>query len=611
MRLSKTVTKNATSLYVIESTYIHGKKSTRVVEKLGTVEKLSETHADPYAWAKEYVDELNRKQKEEREKSKESQTIQIAFNAAAKIPMDTQTVFNAGYLFLQKEFYRLGLDKICDACSKGKRIKYDLTEVLSRMIYSRILEPGSRVKTFDFSQKLIEGCHFELHDMYRSMSLLANKFDFIQAELYKNTKKTDPNRKDRILYYDCTNYDFSIEEEDDLRKYGKAKSHSPNPVVGMGLFMDEEGIPLACTIYPGNRNEQITMSPLEEKIEKDFQHSKFVVCTDAGLAGNPNKLFNSKNDKAFICTQSIKMMSDDMKEWALDPSGWRFLYDDNKNEVSLDMLEDEEHLDADGRSIYYNKVLYKEKKQIEEVYVTDENNKRKREYIDQRIIITYSLKYRDYLRCVRNRQISRAEDLLKDIIKEDGTVQKSKLKKKRNSNDYKRFINSINMTSDGEVADIVTAAIDKDVIENEEMYDGFYGVATNLNDAPESIISINKKRWQIENLFRITKNEFLSSPVYVSREDRIRTHFLVVFLSLVLFRYFEKHISSTSATYSIDDIISQLRDMNMYASSGNGYIPTYKRTYFTDRLHEVYNFRTDYQIITNKSMRKIVQNSKT
>ena len=607
MRLSKSVSKNATSLYVIESTYIHGKSSTRTVESLGTLEELSKTHDDPIAWAKAYIAELNKKQKQEREENKANSEVLIKLNTSKQITKDTQYVFNGGYLFLQKIFYQLGLNEICEQCQVYTKTKYNLTEILSRLVYNRILEPGSKLRAYEFSKTLIENSHFELKDIYRALSLLSKNIDFIQSQIYTNSMRLG-KRNDRILYYDCTNYFFEIENEDDFRKYGYSKEHRPNPLVGMGLFMDEDGIPLAFSIFPGNCNEQHTLTPLEEKIEEDFKHSKFIVCTDAGLSSSANKLFNSKNDKAFITTQSIKKLSNDNQDWALEKEHeWKELYSGGKETFSLKEIEkdEEEAVKKGEHSKYYTKIYYKEKADILEVEI-NENGKKKFEYVDQKIYVTYSLKYRDYLRYIRNGQIERAAKMINTTSK-NGKQKKEKFRQ----NDYRRFLESVSFTDCGEVAENFNYTLKEDLIEQEEKYDGFYAVATNLDASAEEIIEINKKRWKIEECFRITKTNFNSRPVYLSREERIRSHFLICFIALIIYRLLERKVSTDEKRYTTDEILSQLKNMNFMASSGNGYIPIYTRTDFTDRLHQAFNFRTDYEIIPLKNMKKIIQNSKT
>lgn len=609
MRLSITGSKKSPSYYVIESTFIHGKHSTRIVEKLGNYETLKKDHDDPEAWAKQYVAELNEKLKEEKAVNEQNAAVQLKLYVNKVITKGAQRLFNGGYLFIQSIFYDLGLDKICDTIAAKTKIEYNLTEILSRLIYSRILAPGSKMKSLEYSDKLIEQSSFSKDDMYRALSLLNENMDYIQAELYKNSNKYD-KRNSSILYYDCSNYFFEIEQEDEFRKYGPSKEHRPNPIVEMGLFMDEDGIPMAFSLHPGNTNEQLTLTPLEKKIEENFKHSKFIVCTDSGLSSKANRLFNSVEDKAYVTTQSIKKLSKDMKEWALNPKDWKILGAEDDKTYNLNDIEKDKYLDGNGKSVFYNVMFYKTKANIDEVEVVGEDNKKEKAYINENLIITFSLKYRDYLRYIRNGQIDRAKRLLEACTNADGTVKNNK-KKKYRQNDYRRFIESsvINSKS-GEILENIVYTLKQDLISQEEAFDGFYGIASNLDEPAETIIGINKKRWQIEECFRIMKTDFSARPVYLSREDRINAHFLICFLALVIYRYLEKKLSSDEKHYTVDEIISELRDMNFLVSSGNGYIPTYTRTDFTDRLHQVFGFRTDYEIVPIKDMKKIIQKTK-
>src|SRR5665648_1001294 len=325
MRLSFSKSKNATSVYVIKDYTEKNKRTTKIVEKLGTLKELEKKLGgqDPLEWSKNYVAKLN-----EDEKKGIEPNIIAEFYPSKQIPMNEQVSFNGGYLFLQQIYHQLGLDKICKDITKKHKFTYDLDSILSRLIYSRIIFPSSKLATYELSKKFIEEPKFELQHIYRSLEVLAKEADFIQSSLYQNSLAVS-KRNTGVLYYDCTNYFFEIEQEDGLKQYGMSKEHRPSPIVQMGLFMDGDGIPLAFSINKGNTNEQTTLKPLEKKILSDFNLSKFVVCTDAGLASNDNRLFNTKGDRAFITTQSVKKLKNHLKEWALSNEGW-CLSGDNK-----------------------------------------------------------------------------------------------------------------------------------------------------------------------------------------------------------------------------------------------------------------------------------------
>lgn len=573
MRLQVVESKNAKSLYVVKSIYENGKRSSKVVEKLGTYEDLSKIHDDPIAWGKAYAKKLTEDEKEAK------QDVLIKKSQSKLIDKNLQSSFNGGYLFLQKIYHQLGLDKICRDISNNYKFTYNLNSILSRIIYGRILFPSSKLNTYQESKKLIEQPDFDLQHVYRALEVIAKETDFIQSELYKNSL-TMAKRNSQVLYYDCTNYFFEIEEADGLKQYGVSKENRPNPLVQMGLFMDGDGIPLAFSIHSGNTNEQITLKPLEERILKDFELSKFVVCTDAGLSSNENRKFNDKQGRNFITTQSVKKLNQYLKQWALDPTGWHL--HDKQGTYNISTLDKDETIYERFKS----ETFYKER-------WINENG------LEQRLIITYSLKYRDYQRQIRNRQIERASKQVEQ--------NPSSINKKRQT-DPKRFITSTNVTKDGEIADKVVHSINTEAILKEEMYDGFYAVCTNLEDNASAIIKINHKRWKIEECFRLLKYDFQSRPVYLSRDDRIIAHFTTCYLALTVYRYLEKHLEEK---FTSDEIIYGLREMSFHYVKGDGYIPIYTRTDFSDALHETFGFRTDYEIVGKRQMKKFLKETKT
>ena len=571
MRLHISKSKNSASLYVIKSVYNSKTQSNSsvIVEKLGTESELRVRleGQDPYAWAKAYIAELNEKANED------STEVMIQYSPGKLINKEKQRSFNGGYLFLQKIYHELGFHDICREISDRHKFTYNLDSILSRLLYGRIIFPSSKLSTFNLASTFLEQPDFEIQHIYRALEVISKETDFIQSELYKRSMKLS-NRNTGILYYDCTNYFFEIEQEEGLKQYGYSKEHRPNPIVQMGLFMDGDGIPLAFTITKGNANEQITLKPLEQKILDDFKLSKFVVCTDAGLASTENRKFNDQDQRAFITTQSVKKLKKHLREWSLSTEGWQLSGSNKFYDISE--IEDEQFKD---------KTFYKER-------WIKEND------LEQKLIVTYSIKYRDYQRKIRNSQIERA-------IK---VVETNPLKLKSGSqNDYKRFIEKTSVTQNGEIAEKHIYSIDVDVIAKEEVYDGIYAVCTNLEDEASEIIKINHKRWEIEECFRIMKSEFKARPVYLTRDDRIEAHFTTCFLSLVLYRYLEKRLKND---FTCSEIVQGLKSMNFLEIPGDGYVPTYTRTNFTDALHETFGFRTDYQITKPKVMKNIFKSTK-
>jgi len=569
MRLKITKSKNAASLYVIKSIYKNGTRTSKIVEKLGTMAELSKklNGQDPIEWAKKYIDELNQREKEE------NREVIVKHSPSKVIAKDEQRSFNGGYLFLQQIYHELKLNKLCKEISQKYKFSFNLDSILSRLIYSRIIYPSSKRATFELSKQFIEQPDFKLQHIYRALEVFAKEADYIQSSLYNNSLKVS-KRNTGVLYYDCTDYFFEIEQEEGNKQYGHGKDHKPNPIVQMGLFMDGDGIPLAFSINQGNTNEQLTLKPLEQKILSDFELSKFVVCTDAGLASNANRKYNNIGGRAFITTQSIKKLKAHLKEWALDPQGWSL--SDSRKTYDLTSLDEAKYKDA---------VFHKER-------WIKENG------LEQKLIVTYSIKYRDYQRNIRSKQVERAQ---KAIV--SGSIKL----KKFNPNDFKRFIVKKHFTADGEAAERKTYNIDADLISKEAAFDGFYAVCTNLEDDASAIIQVNRRRWEIEECFRIMKSEFKARPVYLSRDERILAHFMTCFIALVVYRLLEKKLGGK---YTCHEIINGLRCMNFLEVNGEGYIPTYTRTDFTDDLHEAFGFRTDYQIVANNLMKKIFKSTK-
>lgn len=592
MRLKYNQTAKGRCYYIIRSVYRNGKNTSETYEKLGYPEDIKNAHgcADPEKWMQEHLDELNA-----RESAEKNRKVLVPYNPCALIPEDTRQSFNIGYLFLQQVYYGLCLDLICTHISKRHAFQYDMNAILSRLIYGRILFPGSKLSTCRLAKDLLEPPGFEYHQMGRALSVIAAEFDSIQSELYKYSSQVVP-RKTGVLYYDCTNFYFEAEGEDGIsnqeadekdiaaRKYGASKQHQPSPLVQMGLFMDYSGIPLAICINRGNKNEQQTLIPLEEKILQDFGLARFVVCTDAGLASEANRKFNNFGERSFVTTVSVKAMAQTLQEWCLEPSGWRL--EGSRKTYDIRHLEDS----AEDREANYNKTFYKQK------YIEGYDEERDIQF-NQTLIVTYSIKYRDFLSHKRESQVQRA---LKAIEAGSSSLEK------KNAHDYRRFVKKKATDKKGE--DIkISYSLDEDAVAAEKKFDGFYAVKTNLDDDIHDILAINHGRWEIEESFRIMKDDFRSRPAYLSRNDRIKAHFMTCFIALLVYRILEK---KTGDQFTCEEMVGTLRDMRVTKAKDIGYLPSYTRTAITNVLHETAGFRTDYEITREKAMKGIIRKSK-
>lgn len=573
MRIKASKSKNSISYSIIKDIIVNGKRTTKIVEKIGNEDFIKSKcgNEDVQTWLNNYLNNYI--------KSNPSGIHFIKKDENKSLVIGNKRSFNVGYLFLQGIYYKLGLNSICNQITNKYQFKFDLNSILSNLIYSRIIYPSSKLKTLELCQNFIEQPNFEYQHILRALEVISKETDFIQSELYKNSLKYS-KRNDKILFYDCTNYYFEIEDEDDFRKYGKSKEHRPNPIVGMGLFIDGDGIPLAFSTFPGNKNEQGTLKPLEEKIVSDFNNSKFIVCTDAGLASNSNKKFNNIGGRSFVTTQSLKKLKSFLKDWSLDLSkGWKLPGSDKTYDISKSR-ENEGLIKK-----YYNKIFYKER------WIKEDN-------LEQRLIITFSPKYQEYQKKIREKQINRALNIIE---------KNPKSIKSNNENDPKRFIENIITTSNGEIAEENHYSLDKEKINDEAKYDGLYAVCTNLEDSVEDIIKINKRRWEIEESFRIMKTEFNSRPVYLSREDRINAHFTTCFLSLIIYRYLEKKLDNK---YTTNEIVSLLKEFNFLLHTGEGYEPLYTANNISEDLCKVFNFNLNKEIISLQNMKKIFKQTK-
>ena len=576
MYVSITGVENNKDVYINQSyRKENGKTSSRIYRKLGKLNELLVQFDGNFdalmAWAKSEAE------KDTALYHAKTADVSISLSKTAYIQKDEQRCYQTGYLFLQKLCAELKIDSICRKISKRYKYTYDFGAILTDLIYARILSPSSRLSSFSYCKTLLEPPKYELQNVYRALSVMAEESDFIQEELYKNSNFLHPRNK-KVLYYDCTNYYFETEQEDELRRYGKSKEHRPNPIVTMGLFMDADGIPLAFDIFPGNQNEQTTLKPLESTVIKDFGCSEFIFCSDAGLASRANRRFNSLANRSYVITQSLKKMRKEDRSVALNPVQFK--------KPGSDKLIDISTLDESDPEVY--KTIY-----YKEVPVINGN-------MDETVIVTYSPKYKAYQKRIREQQVSRAVKMIQ---------QPGRKRKGKNQNDPARFIKTTNMTNDGEIAEKKVCELDLDKIRTEEKYDGFYAVITNLEGDIGEILKINRQRWEIEENFRIMKTDFEARPVYVRREDRIKAHFLTCYISLLVYRLLEKKIGNK---YTCNEILGTLRSMQVtLLSKESGYIPSYKRTNLTDDLHKAFGFRTDYEFISKSAMRSIIKSTKT
>lgn len=598
MKLKISSSKNSCTLYV-QKAYRDksGKSTSKIVERLGSLDevRLRAGGKDPIEWAKEYIARLTQEEKEQR------RVVCPRLHPSVLIKKGELQSVGCGYLFLQRVYYQLGLDRICARLAKDYDFEYDLNAVMELLVYGRVISPASKLATHQGAQNYLKGFDVELQHVYRALDVIADNFDYIQKRLFKNSRNV-VSRDTTVLYYDCTNYFFETERADPvatvtdengeetkvvgLRQFGPSKEHRPNPIVQMGLFIDRTGFPLAMCINPGNTNEQLTLIPLQRKIVEDMGVEKVVVCTDCGLSSEDNRAYNSTADRSFITVQSLKKLNDAYKEWALDPTGWKLLPaktpkphpEDDADEPLFDIS------DNDTARHYGDRTFYRER------WILNQNTR-----FEQRIIVTFSYKYRDYLRALRARRIERDAKI----------AAKGGVSKKKNAPG--EYVAETHCTADGEVAAFKIAALNLDAIAEDEKYDGYYAICTDLNDPVAEIIEMNSERWESEDSFRVVKTDFKGRPAFVWTDNHIKAHFITCFIALLIFRILE---SQLGYRYTSSQIISTLRQMTLNNINGEGYRPNYTRTDITDDLHEIAGFRTDTEIVTLQKAKQIIASVK-
>ena len=582
MYISTSKSKNVTIYYVCKSFRKDGGTTSKRIETLGTIDDIRKRcgDADPIEWAREYAKELTARD------NAEQRAVTLSLRPGMQMAVNEQKIFNGGYLALSKIYHRLGLDRICQSISAKYGFEYDLDNILSNLIYTRVLYPGSKLSSFAESHRFIEQPRFKLEEIYRSLSVLSKESGFIQSQVFRNSLSA-VGRDTSVIYYDCSNFFFEIEQADTLQKnadgdlepglrqYGHSKEHRPNPIVQMGLFMDRNSLPLAFCIDPGNMAETKTLVPLEKKLDADFGMSDCVVCTDAGLSSLSNRHYNNRQGRHFITVQSLKdkKIASYLQQWALEAEGWHVSGQDKT--VTLFSEEFEK---------VRNKVLYKER-------WINENN------LEQRLIVTYSEKYAHYQRTLRQQQIDRA---LKSI--KNGTIRR----KKKSQNDASRFIAETHYTGSAEVATKTEYTLDLEAIEKESRFDGFYAICSNLEEEPAvEIIRANSQRWEIEDMFRTLKTEFESRPVYLRRNDRIVAHFITCFLALLIFKTLKLRLGLPDLTTS--ELRKALIGMDYLKIRGEGYMPVFKGDETTTAIASLVDPALQNQVITMKKMKAIVK----
>ncbi len=601
--------------YFVQKGYRIGKKTTtKNIARIGKHSELLKITDDPLAYAKQQVEKYN-------EGVQENNRVDVTIDFTKKIKGDngivsSSTNLNVGYFFLQQLYHDLEIGSFFKKITEDSKITFDPNFVNRFLTFTRILEPDSKLGTYDHLDRYYEKPDFDYIHILRTMDIMQEHYDEYLCHLYEKSSRII-KRNTSVCYYDCSNYYFEIETDDEdyvdevtgemikgLRKYGPSKENRPNPIVEMGLFMDADGIPLSMCITSGWDNEQTTAIPLEKKLTEMFKGKKYIYCADAGLGSLNIRNFNSMGGRAFIVTQSVKKLSDDLKKAVFNDYDYKLLSSDEP--VSIEDLKTFDKTDKSKRNLYDDKaykILNADKAFDLGLYETKvlKNGRTKKvkskAAVKQKVVITFSRKMMEYQRYVRNRQIERAKKLLKNLNPDTY---------KKGPHDVTRFIKRTSSTETGEaVTDLYE--INQSVIEEEEKYDGYYAVATNLDDRARDIIQISSNRYKIEDCFRVMKNNFSARPVYHQKREHIIAHFMICYTALLIYRLLEKKLDRQGTHFTAENIIETLRSMEVTNLDDMCYFSTYTCSQVCTVLNAVFDLRLDRKYYQPKELNKKIK----
>lgn len=605
--------KSTNPTYFIQMGFRNGKKtSTKNVKKIGRHSELMTHVPDPLTYAKEQV----RKYTDEYNEGKVDISMRIDFDeklTATNNIASKSTLLNIGYFVLQKIYQELKIADFLKEAQVDSKVTFNCNDINRFLTFARILDPKSKWGTFDKLDTYYGHPSFQYQHVLRFMDLIENNYDKYLEHLYLNSGNII-QRNTSVCYFDCTNYYFEIEEEDDdfidevtgeimkgLRKYGPSKQHQPSPLVQMGLFMDGNGIPISMCINSGSDNEQKSAIPLEKKITKMFQGKPFIYCADAGLGSLNIRQYNSYGGRAFIVTQSIKKLSALLQQAVFNDFGYRRLTNDSP--VTILHMKEFDRFKTENLPLY-NDIVYKvlnvdnpvDVGLYEEKIFKNGNIKKvkSKAVLKQRIIITFSRKMMEYQRHIRNAQIERAKNIINN---------KSVKDVKKGPNDVTRFIKRTSVGKNGEKASDYYE-LDQSIIEREEKYDGYYAVATNLEDDVKSILAINSKRYKIEDCFRVLKTNFRSRPIYHRNPKRIIAHFMICYTALLIYRLLENKLDQYGTHFTTENILGTLKNMNVSNVQDMYYMATYTGSEVCTALNGIYALGLDKKYYNPKALNK-------
>lgn len=596
--------------YYIQQGFRNGKKTTtKNIKRLGKHSELLLITDDPLEYAKNEVKKMN----EEYRSGRSEFVVTMDFNEripSSDSPCSNSTSLNIGYLYLKDIYAKLNLSDFFKSVSSDRKITYDCNKICQFLTYARILDPASKYGTYDKLDTYYEKPQVEYQHMIRFLDILDRNSDQYLKHLFDNSENI-VKRDTSVMYYDCTNYFFETEKPDEeivdevtgeiilgLRQFGISKENKTSPIVEMGLIMDSRGIPISMCVHPGNTNEQLTAVPLEKEVIKMTGNKKFIYCADAGLGSYNIRKFNDMGGRAYIVTQSVKKLGQEIKDIVFNDSNYRLLSNDDA--ITLKEMRTFNKKDANNLSLYndfaYKVIpantamdtgLYEEK-----VYKNGRTKKVKAKgTLHQYIIVTFSRKMMEYQRTIRERQLERAKKLLR--LKDPEKIKKG-------PNDIRRFLKNTS-------SDTANYVLDMDKIHEEEKYDGFYAVATNLDDSAKDILAVAQNRYKIEDCFRIMKTNFDARPVFLRKPERIRAHFLICYTALLIYRLMECKLDDNLTHVTTSNLIKTLRNMNVVNMDDMYYKSIYSGSQALDALERCFELQLNRKYYRPSDLNKIVK----
>ena len=596
--------------YYIQQGFRNGKKTTtKNIKRLGKHSELLLITDNPLEYAKNEVKKMN----EEYRSGRSEFIVTMDFNEripSTDSPCSNYTSLNIGYLYLKDIYAKLNLSDFFKSVSSDRKITYDCNKICQFLTYARILDPASKYGTYDKLDTYYEKPQVEYQHMIRFLDILDRNSDQYLKHLFDNSENI-VKRDTSVMYYDCTNYFFETEKPDEeivdevtgeiilgLRQFGISKENKTSPIVEMGLIMDSRGIPISMCIHPGNTNEQLTAVPLEKEVIKMTGNKKFIYCADAGLGSYNIRKFNDMGGRAYIVTQSVKKLGQEIKDIVFNDSNYRLLSNDDA--ITLKEMRTFNKKDANNLSLYndfaYKVIpantamdtgLYEEK-----VYKNGRTKKVKTKgTLHQYIIVTFSRKMMEYQRTIRERQLERAKKLLR--LKDPEKIKKG-------PNDIRRFLKNTS-------SDTANYVLDMDKIYEEEKYDGFYAVATNLDDSAKDILAVAQNRYKIEDCFRIMKTNFDARPVFLRKPERIRAHFLICYTALLIYRLMECKLDDNLTHVTTSNLIKTLRNMNVVNMDDMYYKSIYSGSQALDALERCFELQLNRKYYRPSDLNKIVK----